>query len=337
MTAPLFVDRREDADVRGRSKRSADIARFVPASMIEVIELDAGDVAFAGQGPDGAVSIGIEIKTLPDLIQSIDTNRFTGHQLPLLHENYHIPWLLIEGQWRAAADGTIEVLKEPKPVGLQPGKKTRTAKWYPLHGRAWKWKEVRNWLTTMEMHGGVRVVMTRDRIETARWCAAMWEWWLKDWGMHKSHLALKSQPFVGPLRHATLVEKLALQIPGLGQHRARLVGASFGSPAEMFAADVARWDAIEGIGKTIAENVWNALHGEGAANSSTDDFVERKMPFKSEEQRRWMHANKPALARKWEEEEARGEPAVMRLRGASKKSTPSNKPSKASKPKGKRR
>ena len=27
------------------------------------------------------------------------------------------------------------------------------------------------------------------------------------------------------------------------------------------------------------------------------------MPFKSEKQRRWMHANKPGMARRWEEEE----------------------------------
>lgn len=27
------------------------------------------------------------------------------------------------------------------------------------------------------------------------------------------------------------------------------------------------------------------------------------MPFKSEKQRRWMHANKPEMAKKWEREE----------------------------------
>ena len=27
------------------------------------------------------------------------------------------------------------------------------------------------------------------------------------------------------------------------------------------------------------------------------------MPFASEKQRRWMHANMPTMARKWEEEE----------------------------------
>lgn len=26
------------------------------------------------------------------------------------------------------------------------------------------------------------------------------------------------------------------------------------------------------------------------------------MPFKSEKQRKWMHANKPAMAKKWEHE-----------------------------------
>jgi len=30
------------------------------------------------------------------------------------------------------------------------------------------------------------------------------------------------------------------------------------------------------------------------------------VPFKSEKQRRWMWANEPAMARRWEEEEKRG-------------------------------
>lgn len=29
------------------------------------------------------------------------------------------------------------------------------------------------------------------------------------------------------------------------------------------------------------------------------------MPFKSEKQRRWMHTNKPAMAKRWEEEQKR--------------------------------
>jgi len=30
------------------------------------------------------------------------------------------------------------------------------------------------------------------------------------------------------------------------------------------------------------------------------------MPFKSKKQRRWMHANKPAMAKKWEQESTKG-------------------------------
>jgi|TARA_R100001530_G_scaffold26562_1_gene21293 hypothetical protein len=30
------------------------------------------------------------------------------------------------------------------------------------------------------------------------------------------------------------------------------------------------------------------------------------MPFKSEKQRKWMHANKPEMAKRWEKEEKKG-------------------------------
>ena len=34
------------------------------------------------------------------------------------------------------------------------------------------------------------------------------------------------------------------------------------------------------------------------------EFTSEIMPFKSEKQRKWMHKNRPAMAKKWEKEEA---------------------------------
>lgn len=43
------------------------------------------------------------------------------------------------------------------------------------------------------------------------------------------------------------------------------------------------------------------------------------MPFKSEAQRRWMHANKPQMAKRWEDETPTGRRSLRKL---SKKSRP---------------
>lgn len=45
------------------------------------------------------------------------------------------------------------------------------------------------------------------------------------------------------------------------------------------------------------------------------------MPFKSEKQRKWMHANEPEMAKRWESEEKR------KGKGSKKKSVPRKKES----------
>lgn len=43
------------------------------------------------------------------------------------------------------------------------------------------------------------------------------------------------------------------------------------------------------------------------------------MPFKSEAQRRWMYANSPAMAKRWEKETAKGKKLPKRVKRKKKK------------------
>ena len=38
------------------------------------------------------------------------------------------------------------------------------------------------------------------------------------------------------------------------------------------------------------------------------------MPFKSKAQRGWMHANKPAMAKRWEKETPKGKPLPKKVK-----------------------
>jgi hypothetical protein len=38
------------------------------------------------------------------------------------------------------------------------------------------------------------------------------------------------------------------------------------------------------------------------------------MPFKSESQRKWMHANKPGMAKKWEKKTPKGAKLAKRVK-----------------------
>jgi hypothetical protein len=43
------------------------------------------------------------------------------------------------------------------------------------------------------------------------------------------------------------------------------------------------------------------------------------MPFKSEDQRRWMYANKPEMAKEWEEETPKGKKLPKKFKGVENK------------------
>jgi ERCC4-type nuclease len=60
--------------------------------------LEAGDIAFFGNGPNDDVwYIGIEYKSVNDVVSCVKSGRFTGTQLPAMMELYDISFLLIEG------------------------------------------------------------------------------------------------------------------------------------------------------------------------------------------------------------------------------------------------
>jgi ERCC4-type nuclease len=67
----------------------------------EKADLQFGDFAFEGNGPDGTISIGVERKTLHDLLNCIDDARYAGHQRVGMKQMYTISYLLVEGHWRA--------------------------------------------------------------------------------------------------------------------------------------------------------------------------------------------------------------------------------------------
>ena len=68
-------------------------------------EMPAGDFLFEGNGPYGRVRVGVERKTIPDLINSRDQGRLMGTgkspgQVHKMMEQFDYSWLLVEGIWR---------------------------------------------------------------------------------------------------------------------------------------------------------------------------------------------------------------------------------------------
>lgn len=227
----------------------------------ELTRMEFGDAAFVGNGPhDQPVQIGLEIKTIGDVVNCMVSGRFAAHQLPGLLRDYDQTWLVIEGLWRAGRpEGILQV--------YHPGK----GYWFDLRsgGRRWMWKEVCAWCATMMNLGNIRVWQTPDRDGTARFVAAQYHWWQKPYGSHsslKTFVDYKARVGAQPGQSAMLsapsfARRMFKELPGIGWEKSLAVEQAFPNVHTAINADEKAWQSIDGIGPTTAKKIHRALRG----------------------------------------------------------------------------
>lgn len=234
----ILVDRRA-----GSSELLAPLAKA--GLPVELETLEFGDIAFRGRGEGGApLLIGIEHKKIPDLVQSLNTERLAGHQLRGMVEMYDRPHLIVEGDWDHDAKGKVVVFS---------GFKGRRV---PLKG-APPAMVLEQRVITLETRGGLRVRWTRNQKETIRYVHALFRFWTdRDLDGHRSHLALHAPDLDRALQiPISLKRQIAATLPGIGYERSRAVDTHFASIWSMVNASEKEWMGVEGIGKTLAKRL----------------------------------------------------------------------------------
>jgi len=217
--------------------------RQIPA---ELTTLDYGDCCLSGHGPEGEILIGIERKTIRDLASSLTSGRLSGHQIPGLVATYGYRWLLVEGSWRADADGNATV------PGFRKGR--GATGWDRLGLKA---AALEGYLLTVTLRAGIHVQRTYSIQESADWIGSLHRWWTsRKWADHRAHLALHqpepdSRLWVAP----NTVQKVAACLPGIGAEKSLAVSRHFKSVLELALADEKAWQQVDGIGKGIAARV----------------------------------------------------------------------------------
>lgn len=225
---------------------------------VELQQMAAGDLAFWGNGADGPVLVGIEHKTIHDLISSMRTNRLSGHQLTGLLETYAFIILIVQGIWRCGKTGEIEV-----HVGAR--------KWITLRigSRSVLYREVEHYLATLEHRVGVVVKFVPDYEQSVAFIVSRYKWWTeKDWYKHDSFEAIyapyedKIASRRGTFTRRTVgpVELVAAQMPGVSK-KAYEFGKLFKSVEAMVNADEKQLAAVDGIGKKGANRIYHWLRG----------------------------------------------------------------------------
>lgn len=242
---------------------------------VTLTRLDYADVSFLGTGPEGEpVSIGVEVKTIRDVINSLATGRFAGHQLPGLIASYDQSWLLIEGLWRSNAK-----------TGLLEYRRARgTWDRVTAGSRQFMYRDLVTWLFTMQIKGGVSVTRCSDWNEATVWLCTLYQWWTqKDgkaegWESHKSHLAFHDGTRNGTpykrdratqmvsslsdkalLTRPTLCRMVAAQLPSIGWEKSRHIAKRYKTVEELCSATPDELMELEGIGPTLANGIYQSL------------------------------------------------------------------------------
>lgn len=227
---------------------------FPPSVTTEVTRLDYGDFSFIGNGPEGPVLVGVERKTIRDLVNSIVTGRLSGHQLIGLTETYQYTYLLVEGIW--SVDRTTGILEVRGRGG-----------WVPLElgSRRFMAKEIHAFLNSLAIKCDVRVIQTGGTVESAYLITSLYQWWQKEWDAHTSHMmrhkTTKGAEGTVELVRASLVRRVAAELPGIGWGKSKEVDRAFPNLERLVLATIDQWRTIPGIGRTIAHRIYNEIRG----------------------------------------------------------------------------
>ena len=215
--------------------------------------LDSGDAFFLGNGPDGVLRVGVELKLVSDFVSSMLSGRLS-EQIGKMSEERERMYLILEGFYRAnRRNGLLEV----------PRGKT----WRPLYTgtRQVFWTDVERYITGLE-EVGVRIRRTRTPYETAQVIArVLYAFWDKPYDEHRSLHGIYRPQIFSLVREDDVtrrVRQVAACLPGIGAGRSRAVAEAFGSIIASVNASQDEWQRIDGIGKKLAGDVVEAIRAE---------------------------------------------------------------------------
>lgn len=221
---------------------------------VELTTLPFGDAAFDGNGPTGPLSIGLERKTLHDMLACIEDARYTGHQRVGMAQLYSVCFLIIEGLWYPHAENGL----------IMQGFTTRenTFQWGACRSGRQKvmYSHLRRYLFSVSL-SGVHVLYTRDAFQTAYDIHDAYHYFRKPWKDHTSLLALQKLAIPTLNGKPSLARKWANDLEDVGTTLSERAERHFKTPLALALADEQQWTQIEGIGLPTAQRIVRSIRG----------------------------------------------------------------------------
>lgn len=205
-------------------------------------KLEFGDCSFVGRGPeDSVLPIGIEYKSVSDLLQSWQDGRLLGHQLPGMLNAYSVAYLLVEGSISADVDDRIRIF-------------TSRNKWETVRSET-KYSNLVGWIESLRQLYGVHVLTSANLLTSTVQVASIYRWWQKEYSSHGTPVTIHTPNLRRDLIVPTRIMKVAATFPGVGSEKLLDIEEQFGSIREMVNADAATWRQVDGVGKKTAETI----------------------------------------------------------------------------------
>lgn len=236
---------------------SKTLMEYSPCREVGILcRLESGDVSMVGNGQHGRIVIGVEVKSIFDLVSSMNTGRIQASQIPLMLRTYDRTYLLYYGTYTAGPHGELQIGGRPYMIG------SRAVPYGWLEGALMTYQAC-----------GVTIKRVTDISEAAQWLGTLARWWAKPWDKHDGMKAFDTSQDISLMPNVPdsvlFRARVAAAIPVIGYKRGLAVARHFPSIRAMVDADEREWMKIEGVGKTIARTAVHFLVSENLEMSVT--------------------------------------------------------------------
>ena len=217
----------------------------------ELADLQFGDIAFEGRGPLGTVSVGIERKTLHDMLNCIDDARLAGHQLVGMRQMYTVRVVLLEGYWKPH-DGEGWLME-----GFNGG-----TSWGYCRYRSQRtlYSKLYRYLISLQLSGNL-LMFSRDLFQTAFNITEWFHYFQKPWDGHTSMQEIQRLNIPSLQFRPPLVRLWAHDLTGVGLKISELAERHFKTPIRLANADETDWIRLPGIGIATAQSIVREIWG----------------------------------------------------------------------------
>lgn len=279
---------------------SRELSSVFPLSEVSVLSnLKSADIVFTGNGPDNQLlSIAVEIKSLPDFIDSVRNGRLHGRQTRLMLATYDVNYVAIYGIYRCdTATGDLVYLRGKQWTPMIDRRRKKSIKDVSSFGSSFdsspkplQYSFLQSCICSCEAVGlrvkelpfsHISTHMESTRSHLAHWLYYLYSWWTKRWEEHRSICQLDDSRRIikttsnlqtmGLTDNELLIANIAKEVPGVQFDRALAIAKEFKSPRAFINAsreEIAEIVTTSGkgrqtrIGRVRAETIDLALDGQ---------------------------------------------------------------------------